>query len=118
MEYDICLEHMWTNGWNCALSRELPAPKRLHETGGPTWFRDSALMQYTGLKDQNGKDIYEGDIVRLQNEFVGPIVWSINGFTVERYVVGWNIDAKGNQDSVEIIGNIYENPDLIKQNVL
>ena len=67
------------------------------------------LMQYTGLKDKNDKEIYEGDIVRYgEEEFdIAPIVFSggafcIKIFTLYSYLL-----------HVEIIGNVYENPELL-----
>lgn len=84
------------------------------------------IMQYTGLKDKNGKEIYEGDIVRMycQYDDVDPVTVQVKftngGFTVEASgwfyggecditTVGWAIQD-GNQ--FEVIGNIYENHEL------
>ena len=65
------------------------------------------LMQYTGLKDKNGKEIYEGDIVVETEQ---------DDSTLQRTVV-WNESFGGwslfNKSAYEIIGNIYENPELI-----
>lgn len=75
------------------------------------------LMQYTGLKDKNGKEIYEGDIIRWNpDERKVPIgrnqevFWDDTGWAPFRgdMVDGW----KSNR--YEIIGNIYENPELLK----
>lgn len=66
------------------------------------------LMQYTGLKDKNGKEIYEGDIVKYIDVYdhkkIAEVIWDKDElqFYVPRN--GW----------CEIIGNIYENPELTK----
>lgn len=70
------------------------------------------LMQFTGLKDYNDKEIYEGDIVRCQYaedrgpRFVDVVEWSNCEFKIGTYGLG-EIEAE------EIIGNIYEDPEII-----
>ena len=72
------------------------------------WDSRIIIMQYTGLKDKNGVEIYEGDIFR----FYSPI-WS-------RYVtaeIKWMFDPTMLDCEDEVIGNIYENPELIEMGV-
>ena len=73
--------------------------------------RDIILMQYTGLKDKNGKEIYEGDIV---NENIQDrnykIIFENGGFLGE--AEDGHVLFFGNKH-VEVIGNIYENPELV-----
>lgn len=68
------------------------------------------FIQFTGLLDKNGKEIYEGDIVkntRGNKPVIRQVIWiNIN------HRNGWNI-AKGSD--FEIIGNIYQNPELLGQ---
>ena len=65
---------------------------------------DFVLMQYTGLKDKNGKEIYEGDV--LKGRYNGAVEWSTSSVCYGGWTDFWK--------ESEIIGNIYENPDLIK----
>lgn len=80
------------------------------------------IMQYTGLKDKNGKEIYEGDILRyvysdlLFNWLIsfddGAFIFQsigIDGYLMDKYRL-----TQSNCLDREVIGNIYENPELIR----
>jgi len=72
------------------------------------------LMQYTGLKDKNGKEIYEGDIVEHQIPVLGTdrkeVIWDKIGFTLK----GYKSELNNPMATFKVIGNIYENPELCK----
>lgn len=98
------------------------------------WTKPEFIQQFTGLLDKNGKEIYEGDIVHIWGEDfegntgehlfhqIGPVTISEYGPKVE-YVDGkqYNAEVSGgcsctlaNYNVVFIIGNIFENPELLE----
>ena len=81
-------------------------------------FKDIELMQYTGLYDKKGKEIYEGDIVKLRaNHGIGVVKYydEWGAFVVE-YIKPRPLSVLGinyYKEDTEILGNIYENPELL-----
>lgn len=85
-------------------------------------YNEAILMQYTGLKDKNGKEIFEGDICvldySLYDEYEDEDEFGNEKFKfVVEFEDGsfWNWCEDLTSDRCEVIGNIYENPNLLKQ---
>lgn len=78
-------------------------------------WEDCELIEYTGLKDKNGKEIYEGDIVRV-NSGIAKILWQFTGAFgfVLKYIEDELNTIMIAEDCYEVIGNIYENPELLQ----
>lgn len=71
------------------------------------------LMQFTELLDKNGKEIYEGDLIRWGG-VIKPyvVIFYDGGFQIE--LTGYSSTALMQRMEVEVIGNIYENSELLK----
>lgn len=88
------------------------------------FFKNVEIMQSTGLKDKNGKEIFEGDIVAGKFYFAGvgyfdtgerevivrnkPVLWEDGKFLCSGF------DLSEMNERIEVIGNIYENKELLK----
>jgi uncharacterized phage protein (TIGR01671 family) len=100
-------------GWNTGNDHEVLTDQSQYQ-----------LIQYTGLKDKNGKEIYEGDVVNVDNsepeengeyDVVTICRWDEGCFILEDNAGGhWTRQLFHKPHRLTVIGNIYENPELLK----
>jgi uncharacterized phage protein (TIGR01671 family) len=106
------------------------------DRNGIAWWKENSIptctrriRQFTGLKDKNGKEIFEGDILSESIYDIPAVYCGEEIYTVEfnhsswkkvpfdRHNNGWVLEQYGNVldnlDNIKIIGNIYENPELL-----
>ena len=118
MNYKIMVGNCDTNdeNWTCPIIWIEKRKEWLH-------FDDyECIMQSTGLKDKNGKEIFEGDVVRqvrtqptTENEVIIGVVTMLEGaWLIMNDCEQLASDLWSETDENEIIGNIYENPELLE----
>ena len=104
--------------YNVAISNGKPAKPGYQWFSTENTVHNSQPLQFTGLKDKNGVEIYEGDIVRYE-EVNYKIVFEVGAFNADGFYSTWQdvpydfFSERANESS-QVIGNIYENPDLLK----
>lgn len=93
------------------------------ESGNDGCSDQFEIMQYTGLHDKNGREIYEGDIVRIspirqhEKPFVGAVHYGRvdPSFTIhDKDGHDFRLYSSGVYCTYEVIGNVYENPELLE----
>ena len=96
-------------------------------TNGKEWFLPNArddfeVMQFTGIKDKNGKEVYEGDIVKHEVFGIKEITWGSSfdndclkgnaGFMYNKTMAFLHVN---DSQEIEVIGNIFDNPNLLNK---
>ncbi|MDA3614697.1 YopX family protein [Polluticaenibacter yanchengensis] len=114
----------WVFGNYAHIKKDFSTVKKGHyisnSAGSPFAYmvRSETLGQFTGLKDNSGKDIFEGDIIKTGTDKPMVILWSNKyaSFCLDRH--GWAFShwfgESCDPTDVEIIGNIHDNPELLK----
>ena len=87
--------------------------------GGLEDLENIILMQYIGRKDQNFKQIYECDILKEDGEIIGVVIYEENScsFRIQPSLKNKDIsftESFLNHDRLEVAGNVFDNPKLIK----
>ena len=86
---------------------------------GGVYMKNHILVRSTEFKDIEGKEIYEGDIIRYWDNFderykLAIIKFDKGNFIMTNDRINWDIGLINKDDKIKIVGNIYENKDLIK----
>jgi uncharacterized phage protein (TIGR01671 family) len=85
---------------------------RFHNLQNGSGGDDYVIQQYTGLKDKNGKEIYEGDVVEIGDR-KKEVIFNIGMFYIDENY-GDIVTLSEVDNIIEVIGNIFKTPELLK----
>ena len=111
----------------CILSPLIPSEYRHCMTtldGITTDIDPTTLSQFTGMYDKNGKRIFENDVLKNDKGLIRYVKWEMSCGSCCTQVIGFGASGIGHTDfinfdyldEIEVIGNIFDNADLIKEN--
>lgn len=100
----------------------------VHNGSGESLHGNYVIMQYTGLKDMNGNEIYEGDLalIKENRNLVLEVVYRYGSFKIKYKDAipdyGGNrgdnfVNLETMHDAINVIGNIHQNPELVQEKV-
>jgi len=90
----------------------LPYPTYMYICDFPV-INDETVGDYTGVVDKNDKRIFEGDIVKLFNEYVAVVIFESAMFLVKCEGYNFQFSQEDSAD-IEVIGNMFDNPELLE----